>query len=133
MANRLPNNQSVHDRVIEAAASRLDSVNYDIYKNPGKQKNAHVGNNYPDIILTKKGERSLQFIIEVETEDSVNLIEATNQWKRYSTRIKASFYILVPVKSKNLAISLCKQIGISARFGTYQVDSFGKITNISYE
>lgn len=133
MANRLPNNQSVHDRVIEAAASRLDSVNYDIYKNPGQQKNAHVGNNYPDIILTKKGERSLQFIIEVETEDSVNLIEATNQWKRYSTRIKASFYILVPVKSKNLAISLCKQIGISARFGTYQVDSFGKITNISYE
>ncbi len=109
MANRLPNNQSVHDRVIEAAASRLDSVNYDIYKNPGQQKNAHVGNNYPDIILTKKGERSLQFIIEVETEDSVNLIEATNQWKRYSTRIKASFYILVPVKSKNLAISLqCK-------------------------
>ena len=133
MANRLPNNQSVHDRVIEAAANRLDSVNYDIYKNPGQQKNAGVGDNYPDIILTKKGERTLQFIIEVETADSVNLIEATNQWKKYSTGIKASFYILVPVHSKNLAISLCKQIGISARFGTYQVDTFGNIINISYE
>jgi hypothetical protein len=133
MANRLPNNQFIHDNVIEAAISRLDYINYDIYKNPGQQKNARVGANYPDIILTKKGELTIQFIIEVETTDSVNLIEASHQWKKYSTEIKASFYILVPLLSKKLAISLCKQIGISARFGTYQVDTLGNITNISYE
>ncbi len=133
MANRLPNLQSLHDRVIQAASSRLDGTNYDIYTNPESQKNAGIGDNYPDIILTKKGERTLEFIIEVETSDSVNISEATNQWKKYSTGIKASFYILVPLNSKNAAINLCKQIGISARFGTYQVDTYGNVINIIYE
>lgn len=133
MANRTQNNQSIHDRVIEIAASRLDPVNYDIYKNQGQQKNAGVGDNYPDIILTKKNKLTLEYIIEVETEDSVNITEATNQWKKYSKEIKASFFILVPLKTKNLAINLCKKIGITARFGTYELDKFGNIIKISYE
>lgn len=133
MPKRQPNIQSLHDRVIEAAARQLDSTNYDIYTNPGNQKNARIGDNYPDIILTKKGERLPEFIIEVETLESVNINEAKNQWKKYSTEINASFYILVPSKSKYTAIKLCKQIGISARFGTYEVDVFGNVSNINYE
>jgi hypothetical protein len=133
MANRLPNNESLHDRVIQAAINRLDSLNYDIYTNPGKIRRNAIGENYPDIILTKKGLRTVKFIIEVETADSVNISEATFQWKKYATEIKASFYILVPFDKKNLAINLCKKIGISARFGTYQYDLLGNITNIKYE
>lgn len=133
MAKRQPNIQSLHDRIIETAERLLDKTNYDIYTNPGNQKNARIGVNYPDIILTKKGEDTLEFIIEVETVDSVNIREAENQWKKYSTEIKASFYILVPLKSKYTAIKLCKQIGISARFGTYEVDIFGNVSNITYE
>ncbi len=133
MANRLPNNESLHDRVIQAAVSWLDSVNYDIYTNPGRIQRNGIGENYPDIILTKKGQRTVEFIIEVETTDSVNISEATNQWKKYANEIKASFYILVPLDKKNLAINLCKQIGISARFGTYQTDFLGNVTNINYE
>lgn len=133
MAIRQQHIQSLHDKVVLAAANNLNKTNYDIYTNPGSHKNAGIGENYPDIILTKKGLRTLEFIIEVETADSVNLTEATSQWKKYSTEIKASFYILVPLNSKNLAINLCKQIGISARFGTYQVDSLGNIINIKYE
>jgi hypothetical protein len=133
MANRLPNNESLHDRVIQAAVNRLDNVNYDIYTNPGRIQRNGIGENYPDIILTKKGQRTVEFIIEVETADSVNISEATNQWKKYANEIKASFYILVPFDKKNLAISLCKQIGISARFGTYQTDFLGNVTNINYE
>jgi hypothetical protein len=133
MVYRSTNDQTLHDKVIEAAANRLDAVNYEIYKNPGQQKNMRIGDNYPDIILTKKGERTVQFIIEVETADSVNLTEATTQWNKYSTEIKASFYLLVPFLSKNDAINLCKKIAISARFGTYQVDKLGNVINISYE
>jgi len=133
MAIRNPDNDKLHDNVIQAATSRLDSKNYDIYTNPGSSKRNGIGGNYPDIILTKKGERTVKFIIEVETADSVNIIEATNQWKKYATEIKASFYILVPLASKNLAIKLCKQIGISARFGTYETDFFHNVINIHYE
>lgn len=133
MAIRLPNNESLHDKVIQAAASRLDNVNYDIYTNPGRQQRNGIGGNYPDIILTKKGQKTVEFIIEVETPDSVNISEATSQWKKYANEIKASFYILVPLDKKNFAINLCKQIGISARFGTYQTDFLGNVSNINYE
>lgn len=133
MAIRLPKNESLHDRVIQVASSRLDAINYDIYTNPGQLKRNGIGANYPDIILTKKGQRTVEFIIEVETADSVNITEATNQWKKYANEIKSSFYILVPFDKKNLAINLCKKIGISARFGTYQTDFLGNVTNINYE
>ncbi len=133
MSTRDQINQSIHDKVIDTASNEFDSKNFDIYKNPGQQKNAKIGNNYPDIIITKKDELTIQFIIEVETKDSVNLDEAKNQWEKYANEINASFYILVPLSSKKLAINLCKQVGISVRFGTYQVDFSGNITNIEYE
>lgn len=133
MANRNTYSQSLHDRVIQTAVSRLDKINHDVYSNPGSFKNISVGDNYPDIIITKKGDRTVQFIIEVETSESVNITEATTQWKKYANDIRTSFYLLVPFAQKNLAISLCKQIGIAVRFGTYTVDTFGNITNINYE
>ena len=122
MAYRIPNSQKLHDKVIHFASSNLDKKNYDIYVNPNIEKNAGVGLHYPDIVLTEKGKNTVKFIIE-----------ATNQWKKYSTEIKCSFYILVPLNSKNLAISLCKQVGISARFGTYKTDVYGNVTEIKYE
>ena len=133
MAYRNYNTQNIHDRVIQVAFDRLDKTNHDVYINPGSKKNIWIGNNYPDIVMVKKGTTTVDFIIEVETSDSINLVEATNQWKKYAKEIKASFYLLVPFNQKNLAIKLCKQVGISARFGTYQTDVFGNVTNINYE
>lgn len=133
MANRNTYSQNLHDRVIQTAVSRLDRVNYDVYSNPGSIMNISVGDNYPDIIITRKGDRTIQFIIEVETSESVNITEASTQWKKYAKDIRTSFYLLVPFAQKNLAITLCKQIGIAVRFGTYTVDPFGNITNINYE
>ena len=133
MAIRNSYSQNLHDRVVQTAVNQLDRTNHDVYSNPGLQKNNAIGDNYPDIIITTKGDRTVQFIIEVETSESVTIFEATSQWKKYANEIKTSFYILVPFAQKNLAISLCKQIGISARFGTYNVDGLGNITNIKYE
>jgi hypothetical protein len=125
--------QNLHDKVIQVASDQLDKTNHDVYTNPSSQHNAWIGDNYPDIILTKKGDMIPEFIIEVETADSVNITEAINQWKKYATEIKASFYLLVPLSHKNEAINLCKQIGISARFGTYKTDNSGNVININYE
>lgn len=133
MAYRQFNNQSLHDRVISIARGYLNQKDYDIYENPGGNKNAGIGDNYPDIIMTTKGTTTVEFIIEVETADSINLAEATNQWKKYATEITATFYILVPSNYKNVASNLCSQVGISARLGTFQQDAFGNITNINFD
>ena len=133
MLNRSYRNQSIHDKVIQVAALNLDRRNHDVYTNPNNERNVWIGDNYPDIIMSKKGTSTVEFIIEVETADSVNIVEATNQWKKYATEIKASFYILVPLTHKLIAINLCKQVGISVRFGTYEIDLMGNVINISYE
>lgn len=133
MAYRDYNSQSLHDRVISFAVGRLDQINHDVYSNPGSYKNAGVGDKYPDIIITGKGSNTIKFIIEVETADSINLTEATNQWKKYANEINASFYLLVPSAYRQAAINLCKQVGISARFGTFEADYFGNVTSVNYE
>lgn len=125
--------QPLHDQVILTAKNYLNQTDFDIYLNPGSQQNAGINDNYPDIVLTTKGTNTVQFIIEVETSESVNLAEATNQWKKYATEINASFYLLVPLNYQPIAFNLCRQIGISARFGTYQLDSFGNVSNIKFE
>lgn len=133
MTNRNFYNQVLHDKVINSASRFINSTNYDIYINPSSQKNAGIGIHYPDIILTDKGKTTVKFIIEVETSDSINLYEATNQWKRYANEIQSSFYILVPTNLKMKTDQLCKQVGISARFGTYETDFAGNISNIIFE
>lgn len=121
--------QSLHDNVIQAAYNNLDKLNHDIYTNPGQQKNTHINNNYPDIIITDKNSRAPKFIIEVETPDSINFNE-TAQWRTYST-LGGLFYLLVPLNLKNQAELLCRQQSIRARFGTYRIEN-NRIV-ISYE
>ena len=133
MSNRNYQNQNLHDNVIYSARRFLNDREFDIYTNPGNKKNAGIGNLYPDIILTDKNEKTVKFFIEVETSDSINISEATNQWKRYANNIRASFYLLVPLRLKSKANLLCKQVGISVRFGTYEVDYNGNILNINWE
>ncbi len=133
MTNRNYYNQTLHDNVINSASRFINTKDYDIYVNPSSQKNAGIGELYPDIILTDKGNKTVKFIIEVETTDSINLFEATNQWKEYANRIQASFYILIPLDHKIKTEQLCKQVGISVRFGTYEVDILGNVSNIIFE
>lgn len=133
MAIRNYNNQNLHDRVIRQAVTQLDTAGHEIFINCYEDRNAWIGENVPDIIMVTKGTSNVKFIIEVETADSVNINEATTQWKKFATEISASFYILVPNTHRNIAVTLCKQVGISARIGTYNVDIFGTITAISYE
>ncbi len=131
MANRYPNEQAEHDRVIDFAQSHLDKVNHDVYTNPGSYKNTSVNGLNPDIIITAKGDSAVKFIIEVETADSINQNEV-QQWIDY-INLGGSFYLLVPQDFKLKVELLCRQNNLKARFGTYAKDALGNITNISYE
>lgn len=129
MAIRDYNSQTLHDRVIEVAASYLGQ--WTVYKNPGQQKNAYIGNSYPDIILTNKSTNIIEYVIEVETSDTITAHEAANQWKIYSN-LPGTFYLLIPSASRQQADFLCRQYGIQAKFATYWTDAFNRI-QINYE
>lgn len=110
---------NLHDRVVREIVSHLNQKNYDVYINPGQEKNAGIGDNYPDVIMTEKGNTTVKFILEIEVSESVTQEEATRQWKKYATEIKASFYIVVPASSLQKAKELCQKNDINARFATF--------------
>lgn len=128
MAQRESNNAVLHDRIIEEVIKVLNQVDFDIYTNPNQQRNSGIGDHYPDIILTAKGTKTVKFILEVETSDSITLNEAETQWKKYSTDIDATFYLIVPESSEYKANELCKQIGINVRFAIFSININGAIT-----
>lgn len=131
MAQRDDFNSNLHDSVINAAVQVLNKIDYDIYTNPGSIKNAAIKDNYPDIILTEKGKTTVKFIIEVETRETVNDREAEIQWKKYSTEIDATFYLLIPNESKSIAESICRRLAINVRFATFIANQQGITINFS--
>ena len=97
-------------------------MSFDIYINPGQEKNAGIGDNYPDVVMTEKGKNTVKFILEVETSESVNKDEAINQWKKYTSEINATFYLVVPVALLNKAKELCQRENINSRYATYSLN-----------
>lgn len=112
--------ENLHDRVVVAIKDKLNQRDYDVYINPGQQKNAGIGENYPDVIMTEKGKTNVKFILEVEVTSSVTQEEAETQWKKYATEINATFYLVVPQSSASRARQLCQNNNISARFATFE-------------
>lgn len=111
--------QDIHDRVVREIVNHLNNEDYDIYINPGQEKNAGIGDNYPDVVMTEKGKNTVKFILEVETSESVNKDEAINQWKKYTSEINATFYLVVPAVLLNKAKELCQRENINSRYATY--------------
>lgn len=118
-----------HDSVILSAYNGLDKINHDVYANYDQKKNTSVSGVYPDIIITKKNDPNVKFIIKVEIEDNVTNNEV-EQWKLHS-KLGGTFYLLVPYELKQKAELLCLQNSIKARFGTYKYNGYNYI--ISYE
>ena len=129
MAQRNAASQSLHDQVISIAAANLGS--YSVYTNPGQQQNAYIGNSYPDIILANRATGIIEFIIEVETRDSITAHEAISQWRTYMG-LPGTFYLMVPFDMRAQASFLCGQYGILAKFATYQIDALNRV-QINYE
>jgi hypothetical protein len=80
--------------------------------NPGAEQNAAVGAGpsalYPDLLLTSldRGHK-LQVVVEIETGESVNHLEALAQWAHYA-RTHAAFHLYVPAGMVDVARRLCE-------------------------
>jgi len=104
--------QLEHDRIIRLLQAKWRRK-YDAGINPGNEQNAPVGTGtaaiFPDVVLTsqERGHR-LQGVIEVETGESVNHLEALAQWAHFS-RLRAPFHLYVPGGMVYVARRLCEE------------------------
>src|SRR5258706_8644397 len=98
--------QLEHDRIIRLLQTR-SRRKFDAGMNPGTEQNAPVStgstNLYPDLVLLslERGKR-LQAVVEVETGESVNHLEALAQWAHFS-RLRAAFHLYVPSSMVDVA------------------------------
>jgi hypothetical protein len=108
--------QLEHDRVIRLLQAKLKRK-HDVAVNIGDEQTAGikigVGQMYPDLVLTAqdKGHR-LEGVIEVETGESVNHLEAMAQWAHFG-RIRAPFHLYVPAAAVDIARRLCAENNVT--------------------
>jgi hypothetical protein len=98
--------QLEHDRIIRQLHNKFRR-RYEAGMNPGAEQNAAVGAGptalYPDLVLLspERGHR-LQVVVEVETGESVNHLEALAQWAHFS-KLRAAFHLYVPAGMVDVA------------------------------
>jgi len=102
--------QLEHDRVVRLLQARWRK-RYQVATNRGGEQNEAVGTGpgalYPDLILSSKERgRRIQAVVEVETGESVNNLEALAQWAPLA-RQRARFQLYVPAGSVEVARRLC--------------------------
>lgn len=91
--------QLEHDRIIRLLQAKYKRK-FDVAINPGPVQAAPVGVGpspwYPDLVLSsnERGKKLLG-VVEVETVESVNNLEAMSQWAAFS-RLRAEFHLYVP-------------------------------------
>ena len=109
--------QLEHDRIIRQLQSK-SRRKFDATMNPGAEQNAPVKAGttllYPDVLLfSQERGRRLQAVIEVETGESVNHLEALAQWAHFA-RLRVDFYLYVPAGMVDVARRLCEDNQIHA-------------------
>lgn len=102
--------QLEHDRVIRLLQTRLRR-RFEVAANLGPDLAVPVRSGrmvlYPDLVLTGSGRgRKITGIVEVETAESVNHLEAMAQWAHFS-HVRVPFCLYVPAPSVDMARRLC--------------------------
>ncbi|HEX7085539.1 MAG TPA: hypothetical protein VF198_04200 [Vicinamibacterales bacterium] len=121
--------------MIRLLPQELASRKVEVAINPGSEQNASVGSgrkDYPDALIysTDKGRRLIG-VIEVETGESVNNLEATWQWAQLA-RLKVPFHLYVPMSAVDVArrLSVANQIPVAEIWSYHQVGDQMKFTLI---
>ena len=103
--------QLEHDRLIRLLQARFRR-RYAVGVNLGDEPEAVAvrsgdGLVYPDLVLTHlNGPRRLHGLVEVETGESVNNLEAMAEWVNFG-KVRGAFYLYVPAGTTDIARRLC--------------------------
>lgn len=101
--------QLEHDRLIRFLLANKYKKKLDVMANVGDERVASVkvgaATFFPDLVLMDG--KKLAGLVEVETGESVNNLEALAEWVHFS-KAKAPFHLYVPVTSYDTARRLCE-------------------------
>ena len=103
--------QLEHDRIIRLLQAKFKRK-FEAGINPGAEQTVPVGGAgatplFPDVVLQSSDRgRKIQTIIEVETGESVNHLEALAEWAHFS-RTRVPFHLYVPGGMVDVARRLC--------------------------
>ena len=109
--------QLEHDRVIRLLQQDLQKRKVEVGINPGAEQNASVGSGsrkeFPDVVVysLEKGKKVVA-VVEVETGESVNHLEAMAQWAHLA-KLRVPFHLYVPINSVDVARRLTHDYKIS--------------------
>jgi len=112
MAKRPTHERTEHDAALGQIA-KTDFGGHDrtVHTNPGSEENFPVDDAYPDIVEVHTPTSLISAIAEVETQSSVNELEAKEQWEK-DAALGTRFYLYVPDTSCVAAKALCEKYGI---------------------
>jgi hypothetical protein len=108
--------QLEHDRVIRLLQAKLKRK-HEVAINVGDEQTAGIkigpGQMFPDLVLTAQDKgRKIEGVIEVETGESVNHLEAMAQWAHFG-RARVPFHLYVPAAAVDIARRLCAENDVS--------------------
>ena len=125
--------QLEHDRIIRLLQAKLKRK-HDVAVNTGDEQGTPIrigpGQMFPDLVLTSADKaHRLEGIIEVETGESVNHLEAMAQWAHFG-RVRAPFHLYVPAGAVDIARRLCteNQVGISELWSYHSIGDQTRFT-----
>ena len=109
--------QLEHDRIIRLLQAKCRR-RYEVGINPGVEQNVAIGSGsaavYPDLVLQSPDRgRRVVAVVEVETGESVNHLEALSQWAPFA-RMRPAFHLYVPFGMVDVARRLCEGNQIKA-------------------
>ncbi len=102
--------QLEHDRIIRLLQAKYKRK-FEVGVNPGSERTAPVGTPptacFPDLVLYSPDHRRVLGVVEVETTESVNMLEAMSQWVQFG-KLQVPFFLYVPVNMVDVARRLCQ-------------------------
>jgi hypothetical protein len=114
--------QLEHDRVIRLLQAKYKKK-FEVAINPGNEQTMPVGEGspwFPDLVLQSERGRKLLGVVEVETTESINHLEAMSQWVAFS-KFKAAFHLYVPTGCIDSTRRLCADFSVNvAELWAYQ-------------
>ncbi|HEY3162377.1 MAG TPA: hypothetical protein VGJ78_25640 [Vicinamibacterales bacterium] len=105
--------QLEHDRIIRLLQAKYKRK-FEVAINPGNEQNVGVGGPppwYPDLVLQNERGKRLLGVVEIETAESVNHLEAMSEWKTFS-QLRTTFHLYVPASMIDVARRLCDDMQI---------------------
>lgn len=115
------NEKETYKKVLDRLFDGLKTEKHDKFKNDRlAERKFAVDDLYPDIILTKKDSKTIEFMIEIVVNEHISRTALLQKWLPLSKK-GPTYYLLVPKLKLKQVEKLCDDQKMQVRYGTYEI------------